>query len=141
MLLFLLALLTGLLLVAGPSFFANPRGVLAGHLEGAMNGMFVTIVALFFRRLALSPWQARICRGALLYSAFANWFFTTLAGILGTSDATPIAGAGHHAAASAEQAILAGLVSVALAALTAVVLLLIGLWRSLTAAPARRVAV
>jgi hypothetical protein len=30
-------------LLASFSFVANPRGVLAGHLEGAMNGMFVTI--------------------------------------------------------------------------------------------------
>lgn len=134
-LLFFLSLLTGLLLVASPAFVANPRGVLAGHLEGAMNGMFVTIVGLFFPRLSLSALQARICRGALLYSAFANWLLTTLAGMLGTSEATPIAGAGHHATAAAEQAILAGLVSVALAMLVAVVLLLMGLRRSLAPSP------
>ena len=130
--LFFLSLLTGLLLVAGPSFVANPRGVLAGHLEAAMNGMFIMIVGLFFHRVTLSAPQALICRGALLYSAFANWLLTTLAGILGASEATPIAGAGHHATAGAEQAILAGLVTVALAMLVAVVLLLIGLRRSLT---------
>jgi hydroxylaminobenzene mutase len=130
-LLFFLSLLTGLLLVASPSFVANPRGVLAGHLEGAMNGMFVTIVGLIFHRVTLSALQARLCRGALLYSAFANWLFTTLAGIFGASEATPIAGAGHRAAAGIEQAILAGLVTVALAMLVAVVLLLIGLRRSL----------
>ncbi len=39
--LFFLSLVTGLLLVANPPFVANPRGVLAGHLEAAMNGMFV----------------------------------------------------------------------------------------------------
>ena len=131
--LFFLSLITGLLLVASPSFVANPRGVLAGHLEAAMNGMFVTIVGLFFPRVALSPRQARLCRGALLYSTFANWLFTTLAGIFGASEATPIAGAGHHAAAGVEQAILVGLVTVALAMVVAVVLLLVGLRRSLTA--------
>jgi hypothetical protein len=47
-LLFFLSLLTGVLLVASPPFVANPRGVLAGHLEAAMNGMFVMIVGLFF---------------------------------------------------------------------------------------------
>lgn len=135
-LLFFLSLLTGLLLVASPSFVANPRGVLAGHLEAAMNGMFVMIVGLFFHRVRLSAMQARTCRGALLYSAFANWVFTTLAGILGASEATPIAGAGHHAAAGTEQAILAGLVTVALAMIVAVVLLLMGLRRGLAAATA-----
>jgi (hydroxyamino)benzene mutase len=135
--LFFLSLLTGLLLVASPSFVANQRGVLAGHLEAAMNGMFLAIVGLFFHRVTLSVRQARVCRGALLYSAFANWLFTTLAGILGTSEATPIAGAGHHAAAAAEQAILVGLVTVALAMLLAVVLLLMGLRRTLTASTVR----
>jgi hydroxylaminobenzene mutase len=135
-LLFFLSLLTGLLLVAGPSFAANPRGVLAGHLEGATNGMFIMIVGLFFHRLDLSVLQRRICRGSLLYSGFANWLLTTLAGILGASEATPIAGAGHHAGAGAEQAILVGLVTVAVAMLVAVVLLLTGLRRSL--APSAR---
>ncbi len=46
-----------------------------------MNGMFLTIVGLFFNRVTLSVLQARVCRGALLYSVFANWFFATLAGI------------------------------------------------------------
>jgi hydroxylaminobenzene mutase len=131
-LLFFLSLLTGLLLVASPSFIANPRGVLAGHLEAAMNGMFVMIVGLFFHRLQLSVAQAHVCRGALLYSAFANWALTTLGGLVGASDATPIAGAGHHAAPAVEQAILAGLVTVAVAMVVAVVLLLIGLRRTST---------
>ena len=138
--LFFLSLLTGLLLVASPSFVANPRGVLAGHLEAAMNGMFITIVGLFFSRVTLSARQARVCRGALLYSGFANWLFTTLAGVLGASEATPIAGAGHHAAAAAERAILVGLVSVALAMLLAVVLLLMGLRRTLTGSTVRATA-
>jgi (hydroxyamino)benzene mutase len=136
LLLFFLSLLTGLLLVAGPAFVANPRGVLAGHLEAAMNGMFIILVGLFFNRLQLSAVQSRVCRGALLYSGFANWFFTTLAGILGTSDATPLAGAGHHASVAAEQFILAALVTVALSMLVAVVLLLMGTRRSLALAVA-----
>jgi (hydroxyamino)benzene mutase len=134
LLLFFLSLLTGLLLVASPTFVANPRGVLAGHLEAAMNGMFIILVGLFFNRLQLSASQARTCRGALLYSGFANWFFTTLSGILGTSEATPIAGAGHHASAAVEQLILVALVTVALSMLVAVVLLLMGTRRSLALA-------
>lgn len=129
MLLFLASLLTGLLLVAGPAFVANPRGVLAGHLEAAMNGMFLIIVGLFFQRLRLSDGQARLCRALLLYSTYANWVLTTLAGILGTSGATPLAGAGHQGSAAAEQFILIGLVSVALTILAAVVLLLVGIRR------------
>lgn len=124
--LFLAALLTGLLLVAAPAFVANPRGVLAGHLEAAMNGMFLIIVGLFFDRLRLSERQAAWTRGLLLYGAFANWVFTTLAGILGTSGSTPLAGAGFQGSAAAEQFILIGLVSVALTTLGGVILLIVG---------------
>lgn len=129
LLLFLGSLVTGLLLVAGPGFVANPRGVLAGHLEAAMNGMFVIIVGLFFHRLQLSQPQSSVCRACLLYGAYANWVFTTLAGILGTSASTPLAGAGHQGSAAAEQIILVGLVSVALTTLVAVSLLLVGVRR------------
>ncbi|HUR32153.1 MAG TPA: hypothetical protein VM032_00035 [Vicinamibacterales bacterium] len=135
MLLFLVALLTGLLLVASPSFVANPRGVLAGHLEAALNGMFIILVALFFNSLQLSAGQTRVLRGALLYAGFANWFFTTLAGVLGTSESTPLAGAGHHAGPVAEQAILGALITVAISMLVAVVLLLVGLRRGLAVTP------
>lgn len=128
-LLFLGSLLTGLLLVAGPAFVVNPRGVLAGHLEAAMNGMFLMLVGLFFHRLRLSERLASLCLRLLVYGAYANWIFTTLAGILGTSGSTPLAGAGHQGSAAAEQIILLGLVSVALATLVAVSLLLVGVRR------------
>src|SRR5688572_6598181 len=91
--LFFLSLLTGFLLAAGPSFIVNPRGVLAGHIEGAMNGMFLILVGLVAERVRLPATAARLCVAALLYSAYANWFFTTLGGIVGSSDAMPIAGA------------------------------------------------
>lgn len=135
LLLFLGSLLTGLLLVAAPAFVVNPRGVLAGHLEAAMNGMFLMLVGLFFHRLRLSSRQSRLCYSCLLYGAYANWVFTTLAGVLGTSGSTPLAGAGHQGSAAAEQVILAGLVSVALTTLLAVLLLLAGVRRGF-AAPA-----
>ena len=61
-LLFVLSLLTGLLLAAAPAFVANPRGLLAGHLEAAMNGMSLMLVALFLPRVRLGGWQARTCR-------------------------------------------------------------------------------
>jgi (hydroxyamino)benzene mutase len=132
--LFLLSLLTGFLLAAGPAFIVNPRGVLAGHIEGAMNGMFVILVGLFAPRVRLSDGAARLCMAALLYSAYANWFFTTLGGVLGTSEAMPIAGAGYHAGPALERVMTAGLVSVGVAMLVAVSLLLVGLRRKAGAA-------
>lgn len=70
--LFLCSLLTGLLLAGQAPFVVNPRAVLAGHVEGAMNGMFVAMVGLFFPVLALSSGQARLCRALLLYAAFCE---------------------------------------------------------------------
>ena len=132
--LFFLALLTGFLLAAGPPFIVNPRGVLAGHLEGAMNGMFVILVGLFADRVRLSAGAARLCVAALLYGAYANWLLTTLGGVLGTSDATPIAGAGYHAVPAVERVMTVGLASVGLSMLVAVALLLVGLRRRATGA-------
>lgn len=131
MVLVFLSLLTGLLLVAGPTFVANPRGLLAGHLEAAMNGMLVTVIGLFIGRVRFSEGARRTCRSMLLYSAFANWVFTSLAGILGTSQATPLAGAGHAAGPVAENVILVGLVTVALSMVVAIGLLVYGLRRGL----------
>ena len=130
-LLFVLSLLTGLLLAAAPTFVANPRGLLAGHLEAAMNGMGLMLVSLFLPRVRLSAGQASACRATLLYGAFSNWVFTSLAGILGTSMATPIAGAGHQASPALEMFIQVGLVSVALTTLVGWGLLLMGLRKGL----------
>ena len=92
-----------------------------------MNGMSLMLVALFLPRVRLGGWQARTCRAALLYGAFANWVFTSLAGILGTSMSTPIAGAGHEASAATEMLVQVGLVSVAFATLVGWGLLLAAL--------------
>lgn len=129
-LLFLLGLLTGLMLAMMPGVADNPRGILAGHIEGVMNGMFLIIVGLMADRIRLSTRASSICMGLLLYGTFVNWFTTTIGGVLGASQATPIAGAGHHASPSVEQAILIVLVSVAFAMIGAVGMLLYGLRRA-----------
>ena len=129
-LLFLLGLLTGLMLAMMPGVANNPRGILAAHLEAIMSGMFLIIVGLMADRIRLSTRASSICAGLLLYGAFANWITATIAGILGASQATPIAGAGHHASPAAEHVIRIVLVSVAFAMIAAVGMLLVGLRRS-----------
>ena len=128
-LLFMLGLLTGLMLAIMPGVANNPRGVLAGHLEGVMNGMFLIIVGLMADRIRLSTRASSICAGLLLYATFANWLTTTIGGVLGTSLATPIAGAGHHASPVVEQVVLIVGVSVGFAMIVAVGMLLFGLRR------------
>ena len=129
-LLFLVGLLTGLALASGAAFIANPRGVLAGHLEAVMNGTFLIAVAFFIDDTALSARARTRVVWLLLYGTWGNWLATTLAGILGTSEATPLAGAGHHGPWLAEKLIFFGLVSVALAMVVAVGTLLAGLRRA-----------
>jgi len=50
LLLFLLALIIGLFV----QNMTNPRMALSAHLEGIMNGMFLMILGLVWRRLILS---------------------------------------------------------------------------------------
>jgi hydroxylaminobenzene mutase len=128
-LLFLLGLLTGLMLATMPGVADNPRGVMAGHIAGVLNGMFLIIVGLMADRVRLSARASAICVGLLLYSTYVNWFTSTIAGVLGASQATPIAGAGHHAAPVVEQLVMIASVSVAFAMIPAVGMLLFGLRR------------
>jgi (hydroxyamino)benzene mutase len=129
-LLFLLGMLTGLLLAMAPGVADNPRGVLAGHEEAVLQGMFLIIVGLMADRVRLSTRATTVCVALLLYGTFVTWFVTTLAGVVGASQALPIAGAGHHAAPGVEQLILIALVSTAIAMIAAVGMLLFGLRRA-----------
>jgi len=128
-LLFLLGLLTGLMLAMMPSVADNPRGVLSGHVEGILNGMFLIIVGLMADQVRLSTRASAVCVGLLLYGTYVNWITTTIAGILGASQATPIAGAGHHAAPVVEQVVMVVSVTVGIAMILAVGMLLLGLRR------------
>jgi hydroxylaminobenzene mutase len=127
-LLFLLGLLTGLLLTLGDGI-VNPRLVLAGHLEGVMNGTFLMVVALGLDHVRLSPTGLRRVAGLLTYGAYVNWLATTAGGLLGTSEATPLSGAGHHAAPIIEKAMFGVLATVALATVAGMVGLLVGVRR------------
>jgi hydroxylaminobenzene mutase len=126
-LLFLLGMLTGLMLATMPGVADNPRGVMAAHVGGLMNGMFLILVGLMADRVQLSTRASAVCVGLLLYGTYVSWFTSTMAGVLGASQATPIAGAGHHAAPIVEQLVLIASVSVAIAMIVAVGMLLFGL--------------
>ena len=124
--LFVLGLLTGLFVQQ----MQNPRAGVAGHLEGVMNGMFLMIAGLAWKELGLGARAERITYLLLVFGTFANWATTTAIAILGTSRATPIAGAGHSAGPLAETAVFAMLVLVALAMVAASSTIAYRLWRS-----------
>jgi hypothetical protein len=74
----------------------------------------------------LSEPSARFMRR---YGTYGNWITSTIAAVAGASQATPIAGAGHHATPAVEQLILIVSATVAVAMVGAVVMLVAGLWR------------
>lgn len=124
--LFLLGLLTGLV----QQEFTNPRMGLAAHLEGLMNGTFLLAIGAAWGELKLGPRLASLTFWTALYGTYANWTFTTMAAVFGTAAMTPLASAGHAAQRWQENLITFGFVSVALAMITAVVLLLVGYRRA-----------
>ncbi len=123
--LFLAGLVTGLMV----SPMVNPRAGLAGHLEGVMNGTFLIAAGAAWKELRLSERAARFTYGLLVFGTWTNWAATTASGILGTSKATPIAGAGHSGSPLAENAVLGMLVLVALAMITACGTMVFRLWK------------
>jgi len=122
--LFLLGLLTGFVIPA----FTNPRMGLASHLEGLMNGTFLVALGAAWGWVNLSPRLERLAFWLVLYGSFANWFFVSLAAIFGTSEITPIAGAGYKAAALQEQIVSIGLVSVGITLVIGIAIVVYGLF-------------
>lgn len=124
-LLLLLGLLTGLAIPA----LGNPRAGLAAHVEGVMNGMLLLLVGSIWAHVVLGPRRRKALQWLLLYGAFANWTGTLLSAILGTSQSTPIAGAGFSGTPVQEAVVWTILISVGLTMIAAVGLLMNGLWQ------------
>lgn len=124
--LFLLGLLTGL----AQQQMTNPRMGLSAHLEGLMNGTFLLAIGAAWHEVRLTPRLTALAYWTALYGAYANWAFTTIAAVFGTAAMTPIASAGHKAQPWQEGLVAFGFVTVALAMITAVVLLLLGFRRA-----------
>ncbi len=123
MALFLVGLITGFLIMN----FTNPRQGLAAHLEGVMNGTFLVVTGFVWNELRITVRMRKILFGILVYGTFANWVFTTLGAILGTSRLSPIAGEGYAGTSAAEAVVAAGLISVGLTMVIALALIVYGL--------------
>lgn len=123
MLLFLLGLLTGLV----SANLNNPRMGLAAHLEGVMNGTFLIAVSAIWDHVRLAGRRQVLAFRSALYGTYANWATTTLAALFGTGAMTPITASGRTGSPWQEAIVTAGFLSVALAIITAVVLMLWGL--------------
>jgi hydroxylaminobenzene mutase len=123
MLLFLLGLFTGF---AEPHF-TNVRMGLAAHLEGVMNGILLLALGAIWPHVRLGRNAQAAAFWTALYSAYANWLFTTLAAILGTGALSPITASGFRAQAWQESLVTAGLMSVGIVIVTSTLIFLWGL--------------
>jgi hydroxylaminobenzene mutase len=123
MLLFLIGLITGFIVME----VTNPRMGLAAHLEGVMNGTFLVVAGLVWNDLRLPDGLKRTAFFTLTYGTFANWTFTLTAAILGTSQTTPLSGAGYQGSESQELLVTIGLVSVGLTMVIALGIIVYGL--------------
>jgi len=121
--LFLLGLLAG---VAVPAF-ANPRMGLAAHLAGVMSGTFLAVLGALWGELRLSPRMTAVAFWLVLYGMYVGWAAVLLAAVFDTSMLTPMAGAGHTAAAWQEAVVNAALLTSAPAAIAACLPILWGL--------------
>ncbi len=120
--LFLLGLITGFVI----PLFENSRMGLAGHLEGVMNGIFLIALGAVWGHLTLSNRLQLISFWLLLYGAYANWVFVLAAAIFGTSEMTPIAGAGYTGLPWQETVVSLGLMSVGITMVVGCAILAIG---------------
>ena len=122
--LFLLGLLTGFAI----SLFENPRMGLSSHLEGVMNGTFLIALGAAWSYVRLSPLQTKVSYWLLIYGAYANWVFITIAAVFGTSKTTPIAGNGYSGDPWQEHLITAGLITVGITMVLGCAMVVYGLF-------------
>lgn len=129
-LLFLLGLISGFLIPA----MENPRMGLTSHLEGVINGTFLLVLGAIWPQLNLGMLAQKILFAIAIYSSYANWLATLLAGIWGAGGAMmPIAG-GDNAGTQVQE----GLITFALMSLSVgmIAVSVIVLW-SLRGSPQR----
>jgi len=123
--LFFLGLVSGMFVQS----MTNPRMGLTTHVGTVMTGTFVLAIGAIWSELRLSPRAESTAYWLLLFGSYGSCASLLLAAVLGTRDATPIAGAGYGASPGREALVTASLSVTAVGLLVACVLLLWGLGR------------
>lgn len=124
MLLFLMALLVGLLI---PELEA-PRLGLSTHLLGIMQGLFLMVAGLMWGRLRVTRMTARVGCALAVYGCVAAWLANLFAAILGAGNSMlPIAAGSARGSDLDEAIITVALRSAAVSLIAAVLLILWGL--------------
>ncbi len=124
LLLFLAGLVVGLFV----QNMANPRMGLSAHLEGVMNGMFLVILGLIWKRLSLSKTLLQVTFWLVVYGTFANLIAVVIAAVTGFGKTMPIAG-GRKGTQPIEGLIEFFLVSLSLCMIAVCIIVLIGFYK------------
>lgn len=124
LILFLVGLSVGMIV----QNMANPRMALSAHLEGVMNGMFLVILGLIWKRLVLSKTLLIITFWLAVYGTFANLIAVIIAAVTGFGKMMPIAG-GQEGPRVIEGPISFLLISLAPCMLAVCIIVLIGFYK------------
>ena len=126
LILFLLGLVIGLFV----QNMANPRMALSAHLEAVMNGLFLVMLGLIWKRLVLAARLLTVTFWLAIYGTFANLAAVLIAAVTGYGKMMPIAG-GKEGAGIAETLISFLLISLALCMITVCIMVLTGFYKSM----------
>lgn len=124
LILFLAGLIVGLFV----QNMANPRMALSAHLEGVLNGMFLIVLGLIWKRLLLSQLLLKAAFGLVIYGTFANLIAVIIAAITGFGKMMPIAG-GQEGAQRIEMLISFLLISLSVCMVAVCLIVLLGFYR------------
>ena len=113
---------------------ANPRMAVAAHLAALITGPILLSLGLAWPHVKLRERTAARTATLLVASLYLNVAFVTLAALFGTSQATPLAGAGHAGAAWQEAVVNAGFAVAVVGMFAAFLLVAIGFARGRAAA-------
>lgn len=125
----------GLLVGAFVPVLTNPRMGVAAHVGATLSGMFLVLVGLVWEEIKLSATAEKTAYWLFLYATYTGWLAQFLAGLWGTSRATPIGGAGYSGEPWQEIAVYVIAVSFSLAIAVACILAMWGLRRASSQAP------
>lgn len=124
LILFLLGLAVGLFV----QNTANPRMALSAHLQGVMNGMFLVVLGLIWKRLILSLTLLKVTFWLAVYGTFANLVAVIIAAVTGFGKMMPIAG-GQEGMGVMEGLISFLLISLSLCMIAVCIIVLIGFYK------------
>jgi hydroxylaminobenzene mutase len=126
----LILFLSGLVVGLFVQNMANPRMGMSAHLEGIMNGMFLVILGLIWKRLSLSKTLLKVTFWFVVYGTFANLLAVVIAAVTGFGGMMPLAG-GQKGNQAIEGLISLLLITLSLCMLGVCVIVLIGFYRNM----------